>query len=79
MGAFGSGPGGSAGPLTKEILSKLQNQASQLESILEREGLITVGSRDQPVSHPAANQLHRVRELIARIESRLPPPASDSG
>ena len=51
--------------------------ADQLHAVVLADGPMSVGSRGQPAAHPALNQLHSVRGVLAKLLSTLDFPAEE--
>lgn len=49
--------------------------ADQLHRVVLVDGPMTTGSRGQKVAHPALNQLHSIRNVLAKLLSSLDFPA----
>lgn len=54
-----------------EVACSTLDTILQLEALVASDGLITVGSKQQTVVHPAVIELRRQREAYARLVSQL--------
>jgi P27 family predicted phage terminase small subunit len=58
-------------PETVARLCRLRDQESQLQTIIDREGVLVAGARKNRVRHPMLTPLKDVRREITRLESQL--------
>ena len=52
-------------------IAMLKSEIEQLSDILDRDGLMSVGSQGQPVAHPAVGQRHAAIALLHKLEARV--------
>lgn len=55
-----------------ERIALLKREVEDATAVLERDGIMTVGSQGQPVTHPLVGARHQAIALLHKLEAKLP-------